>query len=114
MGGIDYIEKILKSFAMLLQHDVRELGEEQAALNLLEMLEKGDPYILTTKDGPMFYALADYLGLLGGGHNQSRVNQLNPEIAAQLVLAWGKFRLRLLNLLEEEQTENIFHVSESQ
>lgn len=85
---------LLSTFAHMV--DVDSMGDEKALQRLLELLERRDPFILLTKDGPAFYAIAQRFGLVKPFSGRERLEPVNPELVCRALVDFEKWRMSVL------------------
>ncbi|MGK5089010.1 hypothetical protein WDW86_15745 [Bdellovibrionota bacterium FG-2] len=89
---------LLKTFALMADGDIEQLGDEEALDVLLRLLERQDPFMLLTKDGPLLFALLRRFGLISPYNGQQRMDTLEPESVCRVLVEFEKWKVSVLKL----------------
>lgn len=92
-------QKLLSAFSLLVSSDVNRMSEKEAVEKFQELLNLDDPFILYTRNGPMFDALVKRFDFHHASTldecSESFSDQLNPETILHLINSWMKFKTTL-------------------
>jgi hypothetical protein len=80
------------------EFDLKKMNDQDAAIRLLELLDREDPFILLNRDGPAVLALSRRFDLIEQMKVPSPLDGLEPELACKLLLAFEKWRLSVTQL----------------
>jgi hypothetical protein len=93
------ISRVLNIFSLMVGFDLESKTDAEALSAFLALLRKEDPFILVTRDGPMFLALARRLGFVPPG-NRERLyaEELPPDQVLEVLTRWERFRANVHEL----------------
>lgn len=89
------MERILLAFSFMADAEISSMGDKHALKSFLQLLERQDLFILSKKDGPMFYALSRHFGLLNPHSGQDRLDKLNPKLVCSVLIQWRLLQIKL-------------------
>ena len=92
------ITGLLRVFALMAEDDAIAGGDTTALERLKGLMDRQDPFLLLTKDGPKAYALLQHFGLIGPTHDQSKLDALDPELVCKTLVAFELWRHSILEL----------------
>ena len=72
--------------------------DESALRDLLTFMERGDPCLLLTRDGPQCFALLQHFGLVQPYQGQERMDALDAELVCRLLVAFEKWKITVHEL----------------
>jgi hypothetical protein len=80
--------KILLAFSELMRPEILSMGDDQALLKILELLERQDTFILAKRDGPMLHALLSHFGIIEPLKNRERLERLDAQLVCKVLIQW--------------------------
>jgi hypothetical protein len=93
MDNSSSISRILNIFSLMVGFDLESKTDAEALSTFLALLRKEDPFILVTRDGPMFFALARRLGFVPSGNRECLYAEgLPPDQVLEVLTRWERFR----------------------
>lgn len=93
MDRNDAVSRLLNVFSLLADFDLAKRSDAEALATLLGLLRKEEPFILVTRDGPTFLALARRFGLLASAvPKQLEGTDLPPGDVLEVLTRWARYR----------------------
>lgn len=93
---------LLNAFTMLVQSDVDKMTDAEALGELNRYLKLKNPFILMTKDGPMFNSLIRKFKLDKSTTVEDSClgfpDDLNPELVLETSMLWNKLKITVEQL----------------
>jgi|GEM_PF-5270254 len=99
--------KILLAFSALADLEIQQIGDTKALEILLELLERQDIFILSKKDGPMFYALVKHFRLSIPHLAYDRLDKLDPQTVCQVLIQWRLLQIKLQEYMQKTNLKKI-------
>ena len=95
---------VLAAFSLMVEPDIKKMGDAGALQELQRLLDLEDPWILIRKNGPVFYTIARRFGLIASFDTAAmkRLDTLDPEDVCRLLVSWEFFRQSVLALDEAQ------------
>lgn len=99
--------KILLAFSTLADFEIQRIGDAKAFETLLELLERQDIFILSKKDGPMFYALVRHFRLSNPHLAHDRFDKFEPITVCRVLIQWRLLQIKLQEYMQKTNLKKI-------
>ena len=96
------LESLINVFAFMCEPEIEEMGNEQAGIKLLELLEVDPLTIFTTRHAPVFVALMRHFNLHDPDQSKG-LNEIDPEVAIKILVGFHKFKTKVMRLENSKQ-----------
>ena len=105
------ITNSLKIFSLMAEPDIEKMGNLKALKKFLNFLEEEQPFILMTRDGPLFLALSRWFGLTAPYSGKEKLDKLPPELVLRTLASWEKYQQGLVALTKSQRVMMVYGVS---
>lgn len=99
MDNAAAVSRLLNVFSFFVDFDLHSKTDGEALALFLDLLRKDDPFILVTRHGPTFLALARRFGMVpGDGRERLYQKDLPPDQVVDVLTRWARFRADVTDL----------------